>query len=263
MTLKLLNSNTTAKRQKREGIREEFNLEFPSSRRPSHLRDFAVACCAISLFVKIPPAAPRALLGKIKTLFRSTSLILLATIAGCHQTARPMDTSQRINAGVEIVPEAVLAAEKMSPKPHDVSSDQLDLIDVINGSDQKHYKLIEALRASGFVPLLQQSGPYTIMAPTDEAFDKLPPGVFDRLLLPAHHQQLVAFLKYHLLTGRITFAQMLETNGQIPTLAGPNVIVKGIDNKAMVNDANVLRSDSTAANGVVHWIDHVLIPPAS
>ncbi len=182
---------------------------------------------------------------------------------GCGPRLKPADNSQRINAGVEIIPEAVLAAEKISPSHQGTSTDQLDLIDVINDSNQQHYKLVELLRSSGLVPLLQQTGPYTVMAPTDDAFAKLPPGVFERLLQPAHHQQLVDFVDYHLLVGRISFAEMLQTNGQVPTIAGPKIIIKGIDDKAMVNDANVIRSDSSAANGVVHWIDHVLIPPSS
>ena len=184
-------------------------------------------------------------------------------LQGCGPTRKPADNSQKINAGIEIIPEAVLAAQKIAPSHQSTTADQLDLIDVISDSDQKHYKLVELLRSSGLVPLLQQTGPYTLMAPTDEAFNKLPPGVVDRLLLPSHHAQLVQFMKYHLLAGRISFTEMLQTNGQVTTLDGPRVIIKGIDDKAMVNDANVLRSDSTAANGVVHWIDHVLIPPES
>jgi uncharacterized surface protein with fasciclin (FAS1) repeats len=199
----------------------------------------------------------------MKICSRSTWFILLACIAGCGPTRKPIDNSQKINAGVQIIPEAVLAAQKITPVHHGTAGDQIDLIDVISDSGQKHYTLVELLRTAGMVPLLQKTGPYTLMAPTDEAFDKLPPGVIDRLMLPANHQQLVDFLKYHLLAGRISFAEMLQTNGQVPTVDGPKIIIKGIDDKAMVNDANVIRSDSSAGNGVVHWIDHVLIPPSA
>ena len=188
--------------------------------------------------------------------------LVIALLAGCTPTPKVISDAPRVNAGVNIVPDAVLAAQKVAPSSQATNSDLPDLIDVINDSDQTHYTLIELLRESGLVPTLQQAGPYTVLAPTDQAFAKLPPGVIDRLLLPAHHDQLVAFVKYHLLQGSITLADMLQTNGQIPTLAGPTVVVKGIDSKAMVNDANVLRSDTAATNGVVHWIDSVLLPPA-
>ena len=163
--------------------------------------------------------------------------------------------------GVNIVPEAVLASLKIPPSDQPTASNQPDLIDVISTADQKHYTLVELLRGSGLVPMLQQAGPYTILAPTDDAFEKLPPGVVDRLLLPSHHAELVSFVKYHLLAGRIGFSEILQTNGQVPTLAGQKVVIRGIGDKAMINDANILRTDTSASNGAVHWIDSVLLPP--
>jgi uncharacterized surface protein with fasciclin (FAS1) repeats len=172
-----------------------------------------------------------------------------------------MDTSQRINAGVNILPEAMLASQKMTPSSVPTSIDQPDLIDVINDSDQKHYTLIQLLRASGLIPVLQQAGPYTLFAPTDEAFAKLPPGTIDRLLQPAHHTELVSLLRYHVLKGNLAMADLLQTDGLVSTLGGQKVVVKGIDGKVMVNDVNVIRSDPGAENGTVHWVDGVLIPP--
>ena len=189
-------------------------------------------------------------------------VISLGLLSACSPSPQSSPASQRINAGIDIVPDAVLAAQKIPPANLATTGDQPDLIDVISDSDQKHYTLIELLRDSGLVPMLQRSGPYTIIAPTDEAFSKLPPGVIQRLALPAHHDELVAFMNHHILVGRIDFSQMLETNGQLPTLSGSNVIVKGIGDKVMVNDANVIRSESSAGNGVVHWVDGVLLPPA-
>ena len=117
------------------------------------------------------------------------------------------------------------------------------------------------LRTAGCIPLLEEAGPYTIFAPTDAAFAKLPPGTLDELLKPANHAELVRFAKYHLMTGRLTANDLLHTNGSVKTLAGPTVIIKGIDDKVMVNDANVTRTDTAASNGIIHWIDGVLIPP--
>jgi uncharacterized surface protein with fasciclin (FAS1) repeats len=182
--------------------------------------------------------------------------------SGCLPPPQTIDNSQKVNSGVNIVPEAVLASLKIAPSNAPTSSSVPDLIDVISTADQKHYTLIELLRGSGLVPMLQKAGPYTVLAPTDEAFEKLPPGVVDRLLLPSHHAELVAFVKYHLLEGQIGLPDLLQTNGQIPTMAGTKIIIRGIGDKAMINDANVLRSDSGASNGTVHWLDSVLLPPA-
>jgi uncharacterized surface protein with fasciclin (FAS1) repeats len=193
---------------------------------------------------------------------RPVLLLCAMLLTGCLPAPQSVDNSQKINSGVNIVPEAVLASLKVPPSSAPTSDTVPDLIDVIQTADQKHYTMIELLRNSGLVPLLQKQGPYTVLAPTDEAFDKLPPGVIDRLLLPSHHAELLAFVKYHLLDGRIGSTELLETNGQVPTLSGNKLIIRGIGNKAMINDANVLRTDSGASNGTVHWLDSVLLPPA-
>jgi uncharacterized surface protein with fasciclin (FAS1) repeats len=191
---------------------------------------------------------------------RSTFAFIFVTIAAglsaCTPAPKSINNSQRINAGIDIVPEAVLASQKIPPS-NQSSNDQSDLIDLLSDSTAKNHQMIDLLKAAGMEAKLRETGPFTILAPTDEAFNKLPPGVLDRL--KSHHDQLVAFLNYHILPGRIEFADMLQTNGQIATIGGANVIVKGIGDKAMVNDANVIRSESSAANGVVHWVDNVLI----
>lgn len=188
------------------------------------------------------------------------SFALLALLTGCLPAPQVVDNSKNTNAGVNIVPQAVVASMKISPSTSPTTTVQPDLIDLISAPDQKSYTFIELLRTSGLVPTLQQAGPYTVFAPTDDAFNKLPPGVIDRLLLPSHRAALVAFVKYHLLNGRVDAADLQQTNGQLPTLHGNKLIVRGIDNKVMINDANVIRSDSSATNGAVHWIDTVLLP---
>ena len=187
--------------------------------------------------------------------------LFVVLLTSCSPRPVAVDTSQRINSGVNILPDAVLASMKEKPSTAPTGDEVLDLIDVMQDSEIHHSKWVEVLRTAGLVPTLQEVGPYTVLAPTDEAFDKLPPGVLDQLLLPSHHAQLLAFAKFHLLKGRIDADAMLHTNGRVPTLAGPDVIIKGIGGKIVVLDANVLRSDSIASNGVVHWIDNVLIPP--
>jgi uncharacterized surface protein with fasciclin (FAS1) repeats len=192
---------------------------------------------------------------------KSQSILILAALllAGC--TPPPANKAPEVNAGVNIIPPATLAAETEHPDITQSPDDSApDLIAVLSRSDQSHEKILKALRLSGLVPELQKVGPFTLLAPTDEAFDKFPPGTFDRLLLPANHAQLRQLLLYHLLNGRITLKAMLDTNGQVPTLAGGDVIIKGIDNKVMINDVNVIRADDSASNGVIYWLDGVLIP---
>src|SRR5581483_4535188 len=186
----------------------------------------------------------------------------LAVIGGCTPARQTRDTSADVNAGINIVPPAVLASEKITPSTQPTVEDRPDLISALSSAPQHHEMFLRALRLSGLVPELRDKGPYTLLAPTDEAFAKLPPGAFDRLLQPARHDQLERFINYHLLTGRVLFKQMLDTNGQVSTVAGPKLIVRGIDDKVMINDANVLRSDNNPSNGVIHWIDGVLLPPA-
>ena len=198
-------------------------------------------------------------------------------VAGCLPQPKVKDDSQLINGGVNVVPAAVLAAEKQRPSTAPIAGGT-DLVETVLESDQKHYHLTEVLNASGLVPTLQKQGPFTIFAPTDAAFDKMPPGLLDALLKPANHDKLVLFLRYHLLRGRIEFADLLDTNGQVQTMAGEPVapalransaarpmgtavIIKGVDGKVVVNDVNVIRTDTAAANGIIHWIDGVLIPP--
>ena len=137
----------------------------------------------------------------VRRLSLAVSAVAL-TVAGCLPEPRLKDNSQLINGGVNIVPATVLAAEKEHPSTAPVPRVGLDLIQTIEGSDQKHYHLIQLLRLSGLVPTLQTAGPYTIFAPTDAAFDKLPPGRFDDLLKPENHDKLVRFARYHLLRAR-------------------------------------------------------------
>jgi uncharacterized surface protein with fasciclin (FAS1) repeats len=185
---------------------------------------------------------------------------LAVTLTGCLP-ARQTPPPTAVNAGVDIVAPAVLASAKIQPSSAPTGIHQQDLIDIISESAEPHTKLIDVLRMSGLVPVLQEVGPYTIFAPTDAAFSKLPPGVLDRLLQPQHHAELVDFAKYHLLAGRISFDDLEQTNGPVTTLGGPIVVVRGTDGKVMVGDANVILTNTSACNGNVQWIDSVLLPP--
>ena len=121
--------------------------------------------------------------------------------------------------------------------------------------------LATALKAAGLVEALKSDGPFTVFAPTDAAFAKLPAGTVESLLKPENRERLTAILKYHVASGRV-FSSDLPTVGGIETLQGSGLkpLIKG--GVAMINDAKIATADIDASNGVIHVIDSVLLPPA-
>ena len=119
--------------------------------------------------------------------------------------------------------------------------------------------LVAAVQAAGLVDALKGEGPFTVFAPTDEAFAALPKETLDGLL--ADPEALAKILTYHVLAGKVMAADV--TDGlSAPTLAGPAVAFKIVDGKPMINDANIIATDVAASNGVIHVIDKVILPPA-
>lgn len=121
--------------------------------------------------------------------------------------------------------------------------------------------LITAAAAADLAGVLDEQGPFTVFAPTDDAFAKLPEGTVESLLKPENKEKLAAILKYHVVSGKVYAADALQA-GEAATLEG-NVVVIGVkDGAARVNNAALLKTDIDAANGVIHVIDAVLLPPA-
>jgi uncharacterized surface protein with fasciclin (FAS1) repeats len=117
--------------------------------------------------------------------------------------------------------------------------------------------LAKALTETGLVEALQGDGPFTVFAPTDDAFAKLPEGTIESLL--KDKETLKTILLYHVVSGKVTAKQVVDLN-EAETLAGKNVDIKVKDGKVMINDATVTTADVMASNGVIHIIDTVLIP---
>jgi uncharacterized surface protein with fasciclin (FAS1) repeats len=141
------------------------------------------------------------------------------------------------------------------------TADAADIIDtaVAAGSFDT---LVAALEAADLVRLLQDRGPYTIFAPTDEAFAALPAGTVASLLEPENRDQLVSILTYHVVAGEVMAADALGTTVLAPTLHGAGLTLDGTGIGVTVNDANVTTADIVADNGIIHAIDVVLMPPA-
>ncbi|MEE4014732.1 fasciclin domain-containing protein [Roseibium sp. FZY0029] len=119
--------------------------------------------------------------------------------------------------------------------------------------------LVAAVQAAGLVDTLKGDGPFTVFAPTDEAFAALPAGTVDDLLKPENKEKLVAILTYHVVPGKVMSTD-LSDGMTAKTVEGSEITVD-LDNGVMVNDANVVTADVAADNGVIHVIDKVIMPP--
>ncbi|NEP80733.1 MAG: fasciclin domain-containing protein [Okeania sp. SIO3B3] len=118
--------------------------------------------------------------------------------------------------------------------------------------------LAAALKAAGLVEVLQGEGPFTVFAPTDEAFAALPAGKVEKLLLPENKDKLVKVLTYHVVPGKVMSGDL--ESGMVKTVEGSEVKIKVSDAGVKVGKANVVKADVPASNGVIHVIDTVIVP---
>ena len=123
----------------------------------------------------------------------------------------------------------------------------------------KFNTLAAALKAGGLVDTLKGQGPFTVFAPTDEAFAKLPAGTLDELLKPENKEKLASILTYHVVPAK-ALAKDVGGMKSAPTVNGKDLKLKVNDGKVMVNDATVTKADIVTSNGVIHVIDTVLLP---
>jgi uncharacterized surface protein with fasciclin (FAS1) repeats len=134
-----------------------------------------------------------------------------------------------------------------------------DIIDVAaaNGSFNT---LVAAVKAGGLVETLKGDGPFTVFAPTDDAFAKLPEGTVEMLLKPENKDKLVAILTYHVVSGKVMSSDVVKVKSAV-TVQGQMLTVKAKKyGKVMINDAKIIIADVKASNGVIHVIDTVLMP---
>ena len=118
--------------------------------------------------------------------------------------------------------------------------------------------LVAAVQAAGLVDTLKGEGPFTVFAPTDEAFAALPKGTVDTLLQPENKDQLVAILTYHVLPGKVMSTDL--SDGMTATTVQGSDVTIGTEGGVTVNGANVAAADVVASNGVIHVIDAVILP---
>jgi uncharacterized surface protein with fasciclin (FAS1) repeats len=179
---------------------------------------------------------------KVLTVF-SVLFVAIFALSACAPQATPT---------VAPMPEATEV-----PEPEPVAMDIVDTA-VANGS---FTTLAAALQAAGLVDALKAEGPFTVFAPTDEAFAKLPEGTVEGLLKPENIEQLKAILLYHVVEGKVMAADVSGISSAT-ALSGKDLTVKVDMGNVYINESKVVLADVEASNGVIHVIDAVLLPPA-
>lgn len=154
---------------------------------------------------------------------------------------------------------AFVASAFAASRPVAAAGNTSDIVET--AADAGQFKtLAAALEAAGLVEALRGQGPFTVFAPTDEAFARLPAGTVEELLRPENKEKLKAVLLYHVVPGKVVAADVLKLNGKdARTLQGGRVKVRTAGG-VMVDNARVVKTDVMATNGVIHVIDAVLMP---
>ena len=133
-----------------------------------------------------------------------------------------------------------------------------DIVDTAVGAGSFN-TLVAAVQAAGLEQTLRSEGPFTVFAPTDEAFAKLPAGTVETLLKPENKDQLVSILTYHVVSGKVYSKSLAGKTLEAPTVQGTTVAIDGT-NGVKVDNANVVTADIKTSNGVIHVIDTVIMP---
>jgi uncharacterized surface protein with fasciclin (FAS1) repeats len=142
--------------------------------------------------------------------------------------------------------------------PADAGLAKKDIVDTAIAAGSFN-TLVTALQAAGLADTLKGKGPFTVFAPTDDAFSKLPAGTVESLLKPENKDKLRAILLYHVVSGDVTAAQVMKLS-LAKTVNGQDLKISVNNGTVMVNDATVVKADVVASNGVIHVIDTVLLP---
>jgi uncharacterized surface protein with fasciclin (FAS1) repeats len=171
------------------------------------------------------------------------------------ETEELAPTEAEAPASDELSPETTEAPNSEAPG---IAAGSGTIVDVASASDTFE-TLVAALTEAELTEVLAGEGPFTVFAPTDEAFDALPEGTVEALLLPENRETLVKLLTYHVVPGSITSDDL--SSGDVATVEGSPITVTVGEGMVMVNEASVIQPDIPASNGVIHAIDRVILPP--
>ena len=184
-----------------------------------------------------------------------SSIVLLAALvlAACAPAATPTLAPTATSMPATMAPMATAtAAPTVTPAPKDIVDTAI--------ADGHFTTLVAAIKAAGLVDALKGAGPFTVFAPTDDAFKKLPAGTVDTLLQPENLAKLKSILLYHVVSGEVMSSDVVKLTSA-NTLEGDPVTIKVDMGSVYINDAKVVIADVKASNGVIHVIDTVLLPP--
>lgn len=187
---------------------------------------------------------------------RGRSLPILAVLSAAAVLGLP--TLSHANASRDVL--HVSAQADTSDVMHLAQTTSTDTIVDVAAESGSFDTLVEAVQAAGLADTLASEGPFTVFAPTDEAFANLPDGALDALLMPENRDLLTDILTYHVVPDAV-MSEELQT-GTVPSLNG-DLAVSVDPTGVAVNDANVIQPDVEASNGVIHVVDQVLIPPSA
>jgi len=133
-----------------------------------------------------------------------------------------------------------------------------DIVDTAVGAGSFN-TLVAAVKTAGLVDTLKGKGPFTVFAPTDDAFKKLPPGTLDDLLKPENKEKLKGILTYHVVSGKVMAKDVTKIKSA-KTVNGQSLTITVKDKDVMVDNAKVIKTDIACSNGVIHVIDTVVLP---
>ncbi|MCQ3935593.1 MAG: fasciclin domain-containing protein [Chloroflexi bacterium] len=154
-------------------------------------------------------------------------------------------------------------APEPTAMPEPTATPKPELADIVDTAvaDGRFTTLVAAVQAAGLVETLKGEGPFTVFAPTDDAFAALPEGTVESLLLPENKQALTDILLYHVVSGKVMAADVTGLESA-PTVLGKDIAIKVDMGNVYINDAKVIITDIETSNGVIHVIDAVILPPS-
>jgi len=185
------------------------------------------------------------------TVFPMLLIVTALVLAACAPAATPTEAP-----AAEPEPTAI-PEPTATPEPEVM---EMDIVDTAV-ADGRFTTLVAAVTAAELVDTLKGEGPFTVFAPTDDAFATLPEGTVESLLLPENKQALTDILLYHVVSGKVLAADVVNLESAA-TVLGKDVAIKVEDGKVYINDAEVVITDIETSNGVIHVIDSVILPPA-
>jgi uncharacterized surface protein with fasciclin (FAS1) repeats len=182
----------------------------------------------------------------------ATALVAALILTGCTQDSDETEEAAEATPAAEAAEEPAQETAEAEP-----TGEPATIVEVAAGNED-FSTLVAAVEAAGLVETLSGPGPFTVFAPTNEAFEALPEGVLDALLLPENQPTLTKILTFHVLPDEVTSDEI--TDGEVETVEGQSVTLSTAEG-VTVNEATVIIPDVPASNGVIHAIDAVLIPP--